>query len=202
MRTCCVKNGLVMVVILLFIGVAIQPAIAINNPISKYGNNNDINSINFTKGEIDLTPIWTELEFKEETKEYAIQTSIWNYGDRWAEGDITIRIVICRLLFGKFIEVANYTINRYIDIRPKTFQTDMKIIFCKDFQFGFYFAYFFINEEGLNEPHKSDNDDWILFIKSIIVSVPYGIMIIMLLLGWLFPRLYSLIFPTLSKFTH
>ena len=30
MRTCCVKNGLVMVVILLFIGVAVQPSIAVN----------------------------------------------------------------------------------------------------------------------------------------------------------------------------
>jgi hypothetical protein len=191
-----------MVVILLFIGVAVQPAVAIYNPLSQYGNNNDINSIDFTKDEIDLSPIWTELEFNEETKEYAIQTSIWNHGDKWAEGDITIRIVIYRFSFGKFIEVTNYTINRYIDIPPKTMQTDMKIIFCKDFQFGFYFAYFFINEEGLNESHKSDNDDWILFIKLINVNVPYGIMTIMLLLGGFFPRVYSLIFPTLSKFIH
>ena len=38
MRTCCVKNGLVMVVILLFVGVAVQPAIAVN-PI--YSDNED-----------------------------------------------------------------------------------------------------------------------------------------------------------------
>ena len=33
MRTCCVKNGLVVVVILLLVGVAVQPVIAVN-PIS------------------------------------------------------------------------------------------------------------------------------------------------------------------------